>query len=983
VTSERLTHKLIILLLLLPVLLLTSCSSSKNTWRERAIQSMNTRYNVYFNGKKSYDEGLQAILLASKDNYGSIIHMYPISVHSNATVASSQMTRAIEKSRKAIKTRSIKEKPQINPSRRTDPKYRAFIQQEEFNPFMKNVWLLLAKAEFHKADFLGSIGTFNYIIRHFPEDMDLQMTCQLWVVRAYAEMGWLYEAEEMLRQINPSNIRNENTGLFAAVRADLLLKQKLYKEAIPFLEMALNFEKDRRMRMRFTFLLAQLYDISGDKQASHDAYSKVLSASPPYDMDLNARINRAALFIQRTSDTRRELQRMVRNNNNADYLDQLFYTIGLSYLHDRDTVKAITNFQTAIDESTRNGVDKAKVLIHLADLLYDRKEYVKAQPNYDEASKIIMVDHEEYPRVSRRAELLAEFLVEYTMVQLQDSLQRLSAMTPEQRLETILEYIAWQEREEKLAAEREESKLAKAANQEPRLDPMAGLPQIGGRNPANEWYFYNPNALRTGQQEFQRRWGKRRLEDNWRRVNKSAAMFADENTTDSFEDIEQVTDSVTGEVLAIADQVPDSVASDRKNPEFYLRQIPVTPAQLELSNELWAESLFKMGIIYKDKLEDYPMAIETFDEYVRRFGTRHLASDALFNNYLVYSKTGQGAAAEQVRVKLVDNYPDTRYGKLLTDRDFLKNRQQMFEQQDSLYNIAYKAFNASEFARVRQFTDSVRERYPTSTLMPKFLFIKALSVAKTGDQATFEKELNELLEEFPQSDVSAMTKDMLALMKQGRESMQGSSHGTILARREAELNPKAENDSVKMNFSAERGGPHRLLFLSEASQPDLFALQFNLAVYNFSKFLIKDFELTVTAVEGYLNAVSVYEFEDFEEAEWYVESVIADEAVNLQLANLKVRPLIISSGNYQLLRAGKKVYEYIDFINNVPTDAADTSEFEDDNVEVTKESEDSSIEVLDEETVETEELLLEETVETEELLSDENAIVEESENIQE
>lgn len=881
------------------------------------MQSLNTRFNVYFNGKKSYDEGLQAILEASKDDYTTVIPMYPISVPGNATAASSQMTRTIEKTRKAIKTRSIKVKPKANPSKRSDPKYRAFLQQEEYNPFMKEVWLLLAQAEFHKADFLGAVGTFNYIIRHFQEDIDLQMTARLWVVRAYAEMGWLYEAEEMLSKQNPSDLRGENSGLFAAIKADLLLKQKQYKEALPFLELALKWEKDKKMQLRFTFLLAQLHQINGNNMAAFEAYSRILAANPPYEMDLNARINRAGLFLQKTSDVRKELNKMVNNNNNKDYLDQLYYVIGLSYLHDKDTVQAVSSFTTAVEESTRNGVEKATVLIRMADVLYERKNYVKAQPGYDEASRIITIDHKEYERVSKRAELLAELVVEHEMVVLQDSLQRLSAMSPDQRLETIKNYIAWLEKEEKLAAEREAARLEKEANEEPGLDPMAALPRIGARNAGSEWYFYNPATVRTGQQEFQRRWGKRKLEDNWRRINKSAAMFGDATEETPGDDTTaQSADSVGGQLTTVQNQAADSIASDTKNPEYYLRQIPVTPAQIEKSNELWADALFKKGTIYKDKLEDFPLAIATFDEYVRRFGQKSLASDALFNNYLVFHKTGQASQAEKVRLDLLKEYPDTRYAQLLTDPDFLEKRQQMFQQQDSLYLITYSAFNANEFQRVRELVDTVQQRFPMSTLMPKFMFLNALTLAKSGNQSEFEQSLIKLLDEHPQSDVSAMSKDMLALMRQGRESQQGGSHGSILARREAELAETLTNDSVRLDFSPAKDGPHRLIFIATTSQEELFPLQFQLAVYNFSKFLIKDFEITIAPVESGLNGVSVYEFEDYAEAEWYLNAIAEDKAVMQQVDNLKVKPVIFSSYNYGLLRTGKKLNEYYLFVNS-------------------------------------------------------------------
>jgi len=234
----------------------------------------------------------------------------------------------------------------------------------------------------------------------------------------------------------------------------------------------------------------------------------------------------------------------------------------------------------------------------------------------------------------------------------------------------------------------------------------------------------------------------------------------------------------------------------------------------------------------------------------------------------------------------------------------------MFEQQDSLYQLTYAAFNENEFNRVKELTDSVRKRFPMSTLMPKFLFLRALGVAKTGNQQAFEAELNALLEEFPQSDVSAMSKDMLALMRQGRESQQGGSHGSILARREAELVQSNGNDSLKLEFSSEHKGPHRLLLVSATSQEDLFPLQFQLAVYNFSKFLIKDFEIVISTLEAGLNEVAVFDFEDYEEAEWYLQSIREDKSVSGYLESMKVQPVVISSFNYSLLRSGKKLNEY-------------------------------------------------------------------------
>lgn len=897
------------------LLVMSGCSMNKNTWGARTVQSVNTRFNVHFNGKVSYDDAIKAIREANKDDFGQVIPMYPISNHENATAGTSQLNRTIEKCRKAIKTRSIKVKPEYNRRKAGKKGYREFMNKEEYNPFMHEVWLLLAKAEFHKADFLGAVGTFNYIARHFKENEDLGVTCQLWVVRSYAEMGWIYEAEDLLSKLNQKSLRGDNVGLYASVYADLLLKKMQYREAIPFLEMALAREKDKSLRIRFSYLLAQLYEQTGNKRKAHDAYSALIKKNPPYEMAFNATISRAGLFLDNMQNIRHDLLKMTRNFNNRDYLDQLYYTVGKSYLHEKETVKALEYFHEAVDNSTRNGIDKAVALILMGDLYYAKKAYVKAQPSYDEASKIISIDHPDYPRVFKRAEVLSELVGQHDIVVLQDSLQRLSAMSEADRLKSINAYIARLEQEEKLAAEKEEKMRQLQETNQERAGQVAAMPMIGGRNPQGEWYFYNPNLIRGGQTEFQSRWGRRKLEDNWRRINKSAVMFSDEpngQPATGASPVDSIPVAATGELVEGEPQQPGEALADNKNPAYYLRQIPVTQEQLARSSQLWAEALFNMGMIYKDKLEDLPLSIATFREYMKRFGEYELVPDALYQSFLMHTRLSQVTEAESVREKLITDYPDDRYAQLLVNPNYIETKQQMFTEQDSIYRIAYEAFNKNDFEKVFGQVQYVEEKFPMSTLMPKFLFLKALSIGKTQQPDQFEKALTELLDAYPTSDVSSISKDMLALIKQGREAQQGTTHGTILARREVQV--KAENgDTVTRAFSPDKETMHRVMLISSEPEESLYALQFQLAVFNFSRFLLNDFELNIGKVDVSRNALSVFNFDNYADAVWYLEAIAEDAEIVKLMKDLKVFPLVISDHNYALTKSGFTLDDYLTY----------------------------------------------------------------------
>ena len=884
------------------IVLVSGCSTKKNTWASRTYQATNTRFNVFFNGSISYNEGLKNILKANKEDYSAIITMYPISRHSNAMAATSNMDRTIEKCRKAIKLHSIKIKPKKNYKKANLPEYLLFYNQQEFNPALKEAWLLLAKAEFHKADFLGSSATFSYIARHYTNDKDVETTCQLWIARAYSEMAWIYEAEEVLSKLVQDNLKGENVGFFAAVNADLLLKKHQYKEAIPFLELALSKEKDKDLQQRFGYLLAQLYQKTGNNKAAYNGFSTVIKTNPPFEMDFNARISRAQIDNGDVSSVRKDLRKMLRNFNNKDYLDQLYFAIGNTYLHHADTLKAIENFKLSAEKSKRNGIDKAVTLISLGDLYYTKRNFVLAQPCYEEAGKIITKEHDDFARVTKRAEMLSELVTQNEIVLLQDSLQLLAAMPESKRLEVVNKLIAKLIADEKAAAKKQLDKTQNG-NQE---DDLANMTPIGGNLPGSvgDWYFYNSNLMQTGQSEFQKKWGKRKLEDNWRRTNKTASLFTDENAENTAA-VKDSTDTIS----------KTNATSDIKDPEFYLRQIPVTASQLAKSNAEIATALFNMGMIYKDKVEDLPMAISTFEEFIRRFSSDDRIPDAYYHLYMMKTKLGIQTEAEMYRTKLMKEFPNSKYQKILSQPDYNERLASMYLEQDSLYNLTYKAYNENDYATVFNKVAYIQQKYPLSTLMPKFLFLNALSIGKQETSDKFETALTELVTKYPESDVSAMSKDILALMKQGREAKTGTSSGSLLTRRDEITKSDINNMSSEFQFSTEKQSKHRLLLITPTNTENLNKLLYNIASFNFSRFMIKDFDLVISKLDTTHSVLSVTNFESYDEADWYAKSIASDAALTQLLTDFNVQKVIISEENYALLRTTFNLNDYLTFLS--------------------------------------------------------------------
>ncbi len=887
-----------ILFFVLCFVLFSSCSTQKNTWATRSYHQTKTRYNIHFNGKIAYEDGLKAIEEANTDNFSEVLPLYPVSNHEAAQASASQMDKTIEKCRKCIKLHSIKKKPKADPKKRKDPEYRAWLQQEEFNKNMKEAWILLAQAEFHKGDFLGSIGTFNYIIRHFDYDKDVVARCQLWVVRAYAEMDWLYEAEDLFLKVNQDDLARKNAWLYAATAADLRLKTKQYKEAIPFLKLAVTDEK-KSERARYYYILGQIQEQIGEHHAALGAYKKVLKSAPDAEMDFSARLKTMQL-----SGDAKGLRRMARQYKNRDRLDQIYGSLGDIYIEKKDTARALENFILAIENSTQAGLPKAEVLIKAGDIYYNRRQYNEAQPCYTEAVNIISASSDEYKRVSRRAETLDELIVEYNMVQLQDSLQRLSKMSEKEQLKVIEKVIADLEKAEKEAAEKA-AQAAREAKNNTGLQSVNTQNMIGGGGAAGDWYFYNAQLMRSGKQTFIQQWGNRPLEDNWRRLSKTMVSTFSNDESDTFGE----PDSIMGG----ADSLATTPISDTKNPQYYLQQIPKTPADLAASDSLIATALYNMVYIYQDKVEDQALADETFNELVRRFPNDKRLVDLYYMKYLNCLKANNQTEAAHYRNEILRLFPDTKQAQIVMQPDYFERLQRMAIEQDSLYETTYEYFKQANYAVVKQNTQFAETEYPLSPLIPRFLFLNAVAVAKTENQDAFVEALRNMVKRYPESEAGAMAKDMLAMMNMGMESQKGGSAiGTV--DRSSQMEETVDTTLLEREFSTERNERSVVYIVISLDENELNNLLYQVAVFNFSQFLIKDFDLQQMPSFGLRRcALEVSGFDSYDEALWYCSLILANAELHALFERLQADVLPITENNSRLLNTRFSVDEYKEF----------------------------------------------------------------------
>lgn len=920
----RLAGRIVTAVALVAMALLPSaCSSKKNTAASRKYQAFITRYNVYFNGDEHYKETLKDMERNYEDDYTTILFTHPAEAKGNekAPQPSGNFDRSIEKAQKAIQLHSIKKKPKRKAGRSTADQ-KLWLKREEYNPFLHNAWLMMGRSQYLNGDFSGAAATFYYITRHFWWLPATVTEAQLWQARSYVAFDWVDEAETLLGRVKPEQLTSATLrDLYELVAADVAVRRRDFAAAIPHLQQAARAAKGSQ-KVRLHFLLGQALAAEGRRDEAYKAFAAAgSSGAANYRTKLNSRIKQSEVFTG--SDISGEvasLRRMTRYGRNADYLDQIYYAIGNLYLSRRDTTHAVENYVLASEKSKRNGIEKAINDITLGQIYFAQGKYDLAQPRFAEAVPKLPDDYPDYALLRRRSDVLDELAVYSQNVQLQDSLLRLAEMPEEKQLEVINKII-----DELKKREKEEAEAAARAEYEANLPTDAA--GAGGANAPTQftlntddsWYFYNRATLAAGRTEFQRRWGSRKLEDDWRRRNKSSFSFGDFDSA-STADGSEAADSLAAAEGHSPDEQPSELTEEEQEaakrvadphyPEYYLAQIPKTEQDKLTAHDVIQEGLYTMGTILKDKLEDFGAARREWDRLLHDYPDNVYRLEVYYSLYIMYMRLGLTAEAEIWRALILSDFADSKYGLALHDPNYIENLRVMPAEQQRIYDGAYAAYLDNRNSDVHEAYAEMMRRYPLSDIMPKFMFLHALAYVTESKPDEFSATLREMLERYPDTDVTPLASSWLKGLAQGRKLQEGMTNhrGMIWDIRLGGDSLSAQADSLsaaQFDFNPEQ--PQMLVLVYPTDTVSANELLFQVARHNFNSFVVKDFDLEQMNF-GRLGMLLIKGFANEEEVNHY-RTVMAQSAT-LQLPP-QVTPVMISEKNFTtLVTQGRTLEEY-------------------------------------------------------------------------
>jgi tetratricopeptide (TPR) repeat protein len=922
-------------LVLAAMVLAVSCSTHKNTSGSRFWQSFTAKYNTFYNGKQAFIDGSLEKEKGNKDNFTELLPLFTVGNKQSRTLGGGNFDRAIEKMEKTIKQHSIKARPEWNKSRRKTQKDIEWLSRREYNPFLWKAWLMLGQAQFQKGAFDEAAATFSYMSRLYATQPAVNAQARAWMARCYSQLDWLYDAEDVIRNQHRDSIHYSARKAWDLTMADYYLRTGELEKAEPYLRKAVKSEHRKTQKAREWFILGQVNAALGNQREAYKAFGRVARQNPPYELEFNARIAQTEVLASQASKGDvsgaakkmiNRLRRMAASDKNKDYLDQVYYAIGNIYLAQGDTIHAISAYETGGEKATRSGIEKGVLLLKLGNIYWQMERYNDAQRCYGQAIGMLDKDRPDYEELSQRSKVLDE-LVPYTdAIHLQDSLQELARMPEKERMEAIDRVIEALKKKEKEEADK--AREAEVENALKKQGTVAGRGQQN-RNTATtttnattkdgQWYFYNQMAVNQGKQTFQQQWGKRDNTDNWRRSNQTVVNMGTDNTENNENadgaELSGNTENPTDSVGTAADAAADSLAADPHNREFYLAQIPFTEEKLQESHALIMDGLYNSGVIFKDKLDNLPLAHKQFMRLTSQYPGYEQMDQAWYHLFLLYSRQGRTAQADSCLARLKADYPESDWTTLLSDPYFAENARFGVHIEDSLYAATYDAFRADRHDVIETNARLSAERFPLGLNRPKFLFIHGLSMLNSGDALGCVTELKQVVEKYPKSEVAEMAGMIVKGVQEGRQLYGGKFDlDNIWTMRDITAN----TDSLKADsLKADRDVPFSFVLVyipdSLATAMDMLPAQaenqllYEMARFNFSNFLVRNFDLAIEREQGYSRMI-IRGFLNFDEALQYARQLKTADALAVIMNNS--RSLVISDHNLALI--GTR-YSYSDY----------------------------------------------------------------------
>jgi tetratricopeptide (TPR) repeat protein len=711
---------------------LVSCSPERNTWTSKVYHNTTAHFNGYYYALQEIDKVENTILTSHVDDYNRILKLFPS--------FDSTLAKGFDKEiQEAVKMASVA------------------IQRHPNSKWVDDAYILVGKARMYSLDWGNAIQTFKFVNTH-SDDKNAKHLAIINLIRTYVEHHEFNNALAAIDYLEKANLSKTNKKKFLLEKAYYYQWLNDYDRMVRNLTGADRLLKKKDRRGRIYFIIGQVYQKLGFESEAYNYYKKCLGTNPEYEVDFYARLYMAQVTeISRNRDVntaRKSFRKLLKDSKNKEFKDKIYYEMGIFELKQQDVNGAI-HF---LNRSVRSGNNKriqGEAYLKLGEIYYDTlTNYELSQAYYDSAISALPVDYEGYAAIKSRQEILNEFVKNLKTVEWQDSLLALAQLdTATLRAKVDSAITAARKLAELKAGKKKKrsNRVEIESNSSDNFFNNSGEPN----QVSSDWYFGNAASMSIGQSEFRRVWGDIKLEDDWRRSQRSAATGGDSR------EVTEAAQPVTGDEPAVAAAEaadPVKAAYDELD-----KQIPRTE---EARNEALAkieEAYFHLGDIYNFKLEEKKNAVDIYTKLLTRFPDSEYEPEVLYSLYLIMKETAPDDAAQYAN-RLKQEHPNSTFTKILLNPDYLQESSQVAEKQKLMYAEAYKVFEGGDYDSSRVIIENALSAGETS-FNPALELLQTLIIGKTDGAENYQHALEEFIKTYPGTEQAEYANKLLEASK--------------------------------------------------------------------------------------------------------------------------------------------------------------------------------------------------------------------------
>lgn len=704
---KNLTATFKALLLGLAALAIYSCSTQRNTASTRALQNLSARYNLIYNSNVLLDEYEMGLQEQSKLDYDYFLPVYfapAVNYGDNAPV-------------KALDD--------------IDGRARTIVAEKNFSNYLDEAYILMGKTNFYRGNFFNAFEYFDYISHAYAQKREVYITAQNWKARCMMKLDEQKRVSQILDTLNDTlSVAKKPLDGPLATMAQQAINMKDYPSAIKHLLGATAHANKSFNKIRWNYILGQLYEQTEDYGNSLKYYQKVEKSTAPFEMYFNAKLSHIRVEDALTNgkmDRRQQLAKLLKDDKNADFVDQIYYEMAQDYYADSEYEKAIGLYKKSVQESTVNTTQKGLSYLRIADVNFkDLNNYVAAKLYYDSAVATLPKTYPNYASIQKKADNLQYLTERYEKITLEDTLQYVASLPETERKGAL----------EKFFAPKAVPSTDVAGNKKGNITKSAFIGVGNGT-----FYFANATAMSRGLIDFQKKWGDRKLEDNWRQSTKS---FVDNSTATNNNVLQNGDLPINPDLQTVAN-------SDTLNADIavkYLDSLPLTADKKLKSDQKIITAYIDIASFYQQELNDKPEAIKTYELLLKRFPSNNYLDIVYYSLYLSYKGVDQ-SKSDYYKNLVLTQFSSSVYAKTILDPNYSLKQSALEQAVLADYNHTFDAFLKKDFPSVITSAGAAVQRFPGNELEPQFAYLKSIGVGRTQPVDPLIASFKDIVEKYP------------------------------------------------------------------------------------------------------------------------------------------------------------------------------------------------------------------------------------------